>query len=404
MKRKKIALIAALSFLACMLGGCLDFDEQTIYLEHDQQNDRLIMIINYRGIYAEKGFRLFGKPKSDEPTQKDIEESKEQLKKALETETIALLGNWPFAFPLAELRADLRNPEVEQEFSDEARQKLTVFFDRIAVRNAGFYTDAGGKASGAQVLIVEEIAKTLKLANAILNEVIPLAVEGSEEKDAIKSLWHKLLLEYSRRGHTWIELKGHSLIAHIPMPEEAVKRIRREWIKDLFRGEEAGAHARVRALKAWLSNPVFVWHEDSMLSVKCGWESWPSFFVAHPRLGRYRPNLADHISETYGLHLDENLARYLLQPGAAAESEAELAARTMAPRLRKSERIRVLVHQLKRKPSDQYWAKLREEELPEKETREPAELSNEDLLDFWQHWLQKESAELPATGQTDAPR
>lgn len=388
MRMRKWALWTAALLLLAVLMGCLDFDEQTVYVEHDQQNDRLVMIINYRSFYSDN---------------EDIPQAKEQLQKALENGTVALGANWPWLFPLRELRWDLRHPDEEdkEEFPQEMRQDLLRLLDRIRVLNGGFYTDPAGRICGAQVLVIEQAADSIQLANRLITAAVLEAAEeevGGPGEELLRSLW----LEHAHKGHKWIELDGHSFLISILCPEELLKEGRREVVENMFEPGEKDANSHLRYLRAIFANPVFVWPEGDFVKLKCGYVSAASVFVTKPQGGQYAPNVVDHITETYGLHLDANLARYLIEPQASAETEAERAARIMASRLTKPERIRVLVRRLKTAPADEYWAKLREEEPPEPEEpeaepQEPAELPDEELLELWERWLQQQAGVVEDT-------
>lgn len=389
MGMRKWALWTAALLLLAVFAGCLDFDEQTVYVEHDQQNDRLVMIIKYRSFYSDN---------------EDIPQAKQQLREALENETVAFFANWPWLFPLRELREELRHPDEEDKegLPEETRQDLLRLLERIRVLNGGFYTDPAGRICGAQVLVIERAAETIELANDLISAAILHAPEELETEDPDEELFNRLVLEHAHKGHKWIELDGHSFLISIPFPEKLLKEGRRALVAHMFDPGEEGVEALLRRLQQLLANPVFLWHEDEVLKVKCGYVSAPSVLVSKPRGGQYAPNVVDHITETYGLHLDANLACYLVEPDASAETEAERAARIMASRLTKPERIRVLVRQLKTAPADEYWAKLRQEESPEPEepeaeSQEPAELPDEELLRLWQTWLQQQAGVVEDT-------
>lgn len=376
--------------LGMLLLGCLEFDEQTVYVEHDQENDRLLLVINYRGLYAE------------EP---DVMQAQSQLQEALENETVALLDNWPFEFPLREMREDLRepDPEVLDQMPEEVRLGLLRLLERIKVLNGGFYTDPAGRVCGAQVVVIANIADTVGLANDVINAAVLAELEDYETDDFDEASFARLWLEPARGGHNWVELKGHSLVVSVPLPERMLIEGRRDVAEGLTEPGDMDAELYLRVLRDLFENPILVWHEDDLLKVKCGYVSEPSVFATRPRQGEYEPNLVEHITETYGLHLDANLARFLADPDASAETDAEGAARLMAPRLARRERVRVLVHRLTTDPADEYWAKLREERLPAGELAQPADLANQELLERWQEWL-RPTAEAAEGTAVDEPQ
>jgi hypothetical protein len=375
MSANRLLLMMRVAIVVAALAGCLDFEEQTARVEHDQDNDRLTVVINYRGLYAAQ----------DNPTSSDAEA---QLQEALENEGLALGGNWPFAFQLAELRTELKKPDgTYKDWPEELRQNFLTLVERISVRNGGFYIDPGGRVCGAQVVTVEKVQDSVQLFNTIVNQALQVAAQDEKPADP----FDQRMLEYAQKNHTWLEPKGHSFVISIPVTEEELDEGRRDSVEELFEPPQGdSAEIRLRGIKDLFSSPVLLWHEDGMLKVKCGLETKPSVLVLKPRLGKYTPNLAEHIEQTYGLHLDANLARYILQPDSPAEMEAEEAARIMAPRLTKSERVRVLVHQLSTEPSEDYWAKLREEPFA-RGMDESKELADAELLESWRQWLQSQA-------------
>ena len=99
-----------MSLTVCVLAGvvlgCLEFDQQTVYVEHDEANDRLILIFNYMGLFAAEDDN-HSKP----PSAGDLDESKEQLAEALELHKFAVLDTWPLATSVPEVREGLAEPD-----------------------------------------------------------------------------------------------------------------------------------------------------------------------------------------------------------------------------------------------------------------------------------------------------
>ncbi len=388
MARRK-AIGVAVAVLVAALAGCLEFDEQRIRVEHDQENDRLIFVVHYLGLHDDEQ-RGFGGGAA-EP----------QLKGALDGHTVALFGNWPFEFQTDAIRAELMKPqeEAEDDIPPEMIPKLRTLMERVRVLNAGFYTDSAGRICGCQVVIVEEASDTIRLANEMLNQYVLYELPQQETKEP----WEELVLEAARRGHTWVRLKGHSLIFSFPVSERDLRDDRSAFIQDLFDAGITDDELRLRGLRDVFASPLLVWHEGGIMKVKCGFEGWPSFLVLKPYEGKYRPNLVEHIKGRYGLRLDDLLVRYILEPQAPAETETEQAAQMMSSRLHRTDNIRVLVRALKANPSTALWDRLREVPLdrdmlsPElrklpfnPETNAPDELSDEERLELWEQWLNKQ--------------
>jgi hypothetical protein len=248
---------------------------------------------------------------------------------------------------------------------------------------------------------IEHASRTIPLINRTINRaVLEMDPEAEEPHE-------RLLLDRVRHGHEWFKLDGHALELSYPVTEadyaegraemaEGLREAIEEGIDEVVDGVEDGfldGKARARAMGRLVSfcdlvaSPVQVWHEDDLLRLRFGYRSMPSEIVARIAVGEYQSNLTERILETYGLHLDANLARYLLEPDAPAETEEEEAARLMAPRLNQRQRVRVLVYALQSGPSDELSAKLRQEPLPEGVGTVGANPSNDKLLALWREWL-----------------
>ncbi len=372
MGRQEGAIVGVVLIFGFLLGGCLEFDRQTVYIEHDRENDQLIVIIDYGGFYAAE----------------DIERSRAQLKEAVENRTVAFFDNWPFAGSIAELREELKRTGEgkAEEISEQARLDLLKLLERAQVMNAGFYADAEGRVCGAQVLTLAQAAESIPLLNRIIDTLVESSELESEAETPEDKAQARLLVAAAGKGQTWVELNGHSILLSIPLTEELFKKGRDRFVEDALDALERDPASALTLLRECLASPVLVWHEDSMLRVKLGYGSEPSLFVTRPNVGEYKPNLQLHVANTYGLHLDANLARYLMEPEAPAETEADMAARIMAPRLTKRQRVRVLINRLSQEPSAGLWSKLRQEEMEDEKLSNEA-MEDEELLKFWEEWL-----------------
>ncbi len=388
--------------LAGALVGCLDFDEQTVYFEHDQQNDRLVMVINYLGLYSgSPGLRTTSEQTSDPA---GFGETQTQLADAIQKQTVALCGNWPWLFPVREWREQLADPEAEEmkDVPQEIRRNAVALLDHVRVLNGGFYEDPAGRICGGQVVVVENATEAVRLGNELISAALLRQADQAAPDDPEEKVVLELALKAAADGHQWLTLDGHSLVVAVPMPEHVLQTLREDLVRGLSSPGDENLALRLRGIGKVLSNPVLLWHEDGMMKVRVGLVTAPSVFVAKPSQGKYAPNLVDHITATYGLHLDEHLARYLVEPAAPAEAEAERAALVMAPRLPKPERIRLLVGQLKAAPSDALRAKLREEGTPEQLPEGAPLPSDDELLQLWQTWLKQQAGAAEGTGEGPA--
>ena len=375
-------LAAAILLTVC--AGCLDFEEQKARIEHDQERDRLVIVVNYYGLYDDE---------ADAGSLGEDAKGAVQLKAAMESDSVALFGNWPFEFKLKQMRSDLVEPDDGmKDVPAELRRDALALLERVHLRNAGFYVDPAGRVCGGQVVVIERARESVELFNSVLSRLLLVLAERENAS------FPDGVLEYARRNHPWLSLKGHSLIVRFPCTEEEFAEHRQDVVDGALEDvREAQADIAIRALEDMLTMPVLFWHEDGMARVKCGLEAKPSVLILKPRTGEYEPNMAEHIQQSYGFHLDDNLARYLLDPDAPAETEEEEAARMMAPRLTKLERVRVLVHQSATRADEQSWALLGQEP-PAGGMNIPAEASDAERLELWRQWL---ASQVPASEQPE---
>jgi hypothetical protein len=147
--------------LGALVFGCLEFDGQTVYLEYDKANDRLAFVVNYVGLYAA------GDDETKPPNDEQFAQSVQQLDESVAKHTVALLGNWPFAFNAEDLRAKIESPDTG--WPDELRRDALALLGHARVLNGGFYTDEEGRLCGAQVVFVEQASEAVPLANRVIN-------------------------------------------------------------------------------------------------------------------------------------------------------------------------------------------------------------------------------------------
>lgn len=327
---------AACLTVVLIAGGCLDFDSQTVYFEHDAANDRVLMIVTYRGFYA-----------AAHDDRSGVEDARQQLAEAVNEREVAFGGNWPFVYSNSEWT---RPPEGDAaKAPTEVGRIRRELAETVTVLNAGFYRDSAGRPCGAQVLVVEPAQRAVELVNRAINAALIAQADDAPAKDE----WMKTAVRRARQGHRWVRLEGHSILADLPADEQQLKRA----LEDLAEKSEA-------PVAALLTTPVLLWYEEGHALVRAGLPPSPFRTPLKPPAGDYRPNLEQHIGEEYGYRLDSLLAHYLVEPDAPADEEAERAAKLMAPRLSRRHRIRALLHALEKEPSEALRRRLREEGAP----------------------------------------
>ena len=376
-KRAGLAVMAALAL--AVAAGCLEFDEQTVYFEYDRHRDTVLMIVNYGGLYA-----------AAENGRPDVDSSQKQLEDAIQARRVAFGDNWPFTWSSEGFRKDMTDPQQNEHMPPAVREKLGRLTELVQVLNGGFYTDGAGRICGAQVVVIEHASEAINLINEVLNA--SLLADAEKEKGIEAGEFDSLAREYARKGHRWLDLDGNSLIVRVPATEKMVKEEWASLVAGMDFPKDQKPDAVMAQLKKLLSTPMFVWYEDGLVKFRLGLPSYPPQLNTRPAKGDYQPNMVDYITQKHEVDLDARIARFLLAPDALPDTEADKAAKFMAPRLTKAERVRVLVHQLRAAPSEPLRAMLRQEPPPEGQKPASASPADEDLLKQWEAWLKLQTA------------
>jgi len=385
--RAVVGVVAALAL--AVVAGCLEFDEQTVYFEYDRHRDTVLMIVNYGGLYAGKDGAV-GEGKDGA-----VGEGQDQLEETLKMHRAAFVSNWPFTWSSEEVRKQMTDPEGNNDLPKTVREKLARLTELVTVLNGGFYTDAAGRICGAQVVVIEHATEAVNLINNALNASI--LADKADDPDKKRTEFEDLAVQYARRGGRWLDLDGNSLIVRIPATEKMVKEKWAEVLADVSNTAQTKRDeflAQAAQVLQVLSTPAFLWYEDGVLKGRVGLPSYPSLIKSMPAQGNYQPNMVDYITQKHGLDLDARIAHFLIAPDALPDTEADRAARYMAPRLTQAERMRVLTHQLRAAPSDALWALLRQEPLPGDTKPAPTAMTDDARLKLWESWL-KEQAPTP---------
>jgi hypothetical protein len=363
--RQRLALIAIVA--GGIVCGCLDFDEQTVYIEHDEANDRLVLILHYKGIYAEPD-------EHDEFTEEKLLEARDQLEDAIEQKQIAFFANWPYVWSVPDL---IRQCRDEWQLPEPLRQEFLWLLGQIRTLNGGFYLDERGRLCGAQVVIVENLSQVLVKANAAIG-LLALVAEARDETGSD-------VLERFFGGEAQtpvLSVKGDSISFAYPISEEEMMALRQEFAAEAADGGSTVEELR-QVLGQLVGGPIWAWHEDGVLRVKVGLQSAPSTLVALPEQGEYAPNLVEHVRGAYGFQLFGNVVRYVTDPDAPAETEEEEAAKLIAPRLTHEERVGFVLQQIDARPTPECYQALHREVLRLGFERPDHEMTDAEVVAFW---------------------
>jgi hypothetical protein len=354
--------------------GCLAFEEQILTVRYDADQDRLTLVIDYRGLYAEtedaKGTAFY---------QRDVQEAEAQLDRAVVNRTVALFGNWPLALDLPELRAN----GVPEDWAEPLiRARINRFVQGVSILNAGFYRDAAGRPCGMQVVTMEEATEGLALANEFLNRQIRSALVQrlrGGAGDEVTSQIPGYLMGYVERGHKWIELGGGSVVLNLPFSDSMPDDDRRQLLGHVFLATEDEVSAEPKQFADRLGNTVLLAREGDVLKATYEAKDGVIRLRARESAGGASAELAAHIEAKQRFGLDVRLARFLVDPAAAAGGDADRAARLAAPLLAPHGRLRVLLHAAEKQQLPAYWEALRREASAQAPDAGVADKTREDL-------------------------
>ena len=359
MRISKLPLMRLLALtLVPLLGGCLEFETQTIDFSYDAAADRATLNLVYHGLH-------WGK--------KDQGKGTKVLKEAVDSGEFCLI-DWPFHFNPEELRKQ-EHPGV-QSLGANLRSHVV-----------GFFKDADGQLACGQIVTIDNVSELLKLANAELDKSL-IESQGQPKKTKWDRHTRAMLLAAAKNGHAWFRVRGNAIELHAFCSEHDYILFKRESLGSLLqmKAEDQGGAI------AWLSRLPISWQRSGKTIVLAyGNPKGRTRFVV-PREGRkpYKPNLAEFAQKTWGYKLDGVVAQKLMKPD---DSNVGRFARALGLR----ERVRILLTQ----EGDTASARLKEtlDELP----KEPTLDDEGGVRGFWQEWLKSQRRPPLKAADPDAP-
>lgn len=150
---KKLTTTFALLLLLLSLSSCLEIDGQEVTFHFDQENDRVDVLIVYRGIFAESG-----SGSGEDP----LEKAYKDLEQARETGEFVFWNNWPLSVDLSK---DIKAPKA-------------ALAAHIDVENGGLFTDPQGVLCGYQFVRINDVSGFVKKVNTLLELMIQTGFTG----------------------------------------------------------------------------------------------------------------------------------------------------------------------------------------------------------------------------------
>lgn len=235
---KKLATTFLL-LLLLLLSGCLEFDGQEITLTYDAKNDRIDVLVVYRGLFVEDG-----SGSSDKPVEKALQD----LATARETGKVAFWCNWPLAFTLTG--------------TDSAPPPVQALLEHVDVENGPLFTDAQGQLCGYQFVRVRSAKAFAKKLETMLQlaaqAALTTGVTGHGGRHQFDDDTAELLREYLRGGQRLLLIEPGRLELRLPLSAKdhawVMEQVERHLLQGL--GNEVQRRQSVAARRAEGGEPM----------------------------------------------------------------------------------------------------------------------------------------------------
>lgn len=220
---RQTLILGLLSML--MVGGscgssCVNFDGQTVRMHIDEEQDRLDMLLLYRGIHS-----------SSANTTGAIEQVEEILNGA---RWFALISNFPLMFHVDKMADSECDPE-----QPAANHLKDLVDENVEVRNGDLWQDPSNKLNAWQLVRVRNLSAIVAAANTVIVEGVRKA---DSEGKLLKGTWlHDeasvaLFREAADRRDVFIAFEGQALTFMLPVSDVGWATIKRELLGILRKG------------------------------------------------------------------------------------------------------------------------------------------------------------------------
>ena len=299
MKSERIINLGLASMLGLVLllsTGCLELVRQRITIHHDQQADKLHLLVHYDGIH-DSGRNQSGN-------------GEQQLAKAVKNGE-AMLMDWPFHFQPTNWRQNAQPKDSDKPQEKLAKVTGLAMLDSISVEVIGYHRTNDGMIGGSQLITIKNAKTFIKNANIAINAAIGASTGGDEvdPKDA-KHTFARMRTA-ATKGHAWLALEGHAIVVRLPIHNGEWALIKAQFLTDLPNQAESDVPNWLRAVQA-LSSSAFSYEESAgLLTVKLGAKDKSSTWrlsVDH----KYKANLEEAVKRATKVNVDDRLAGLLI--------------------------------------------------------------------------------------------
>jgi len=288
MKRFSMLLVLFLSLL--LLGGCLNFLSQEIFISRSNDRQDMFFLLVYHGLY------------SDGEDQKSIGQFESVLNDGGE---FAISGNWPFDFKLGEIKKGLSGGKLKGR--PQAERFLKYLLANLELKNGGLYSEsATGQLGGFQIIRIRGVDEFSRLANEAICESLTIDKPSTATFPLTGALWYE---KSKKGGWEWHTFKRSTLLVNIPAAPPEMESIRKKYIGEAV--TDIHDEPSTYSLKAWkdlLSENVL-----SLIQKRDGFQ----FIVGIPeeKVNRLYFNLDPQKAENYSGNLLNFATRMSLWKG-----------------------------------------------------------------------------------------
>jgi hypothetical protein len=227
-----------LFFALLLLGGCLNFLSQEIFISRSNDRQDMFFLLVYHGLY------------SDGDDQKSISQFESVLNDGGE---FAISDNWPFDFKLGDIKKWLSEGDLKGR--PQAERFLNYLCANLEVKNGGLYSEsATGQLSGFQIIRIRGVDEFTRLANEAICESLTIDKPSTDTFPLTGALWYE---KSKKGGWEWHTFKRSTLLVNIPAAPPEMESIRKKYIGEAVTGihDESSTYS-LKAVKDLLSENV----------------------------------------------------------------------------------------------------------------------------------------------------
>jgi hypothetical protein len=151
-------------FLVFGLAGCVEFEDQEVHWRYSPQEDEIVAILKYQGIYGGDGKQKEG----GRPAPGLSDQEKSQLEDVMKGGRAFFFNNWISEFNRTKMKGALEDLAAGNDAT--TRKLLELMLSAAEVGNLGFYLDKEGRLCGAQTFKLRNVSGVLALTNSLIKE------------------------------------------------------------------------------------------------------------------------------------------------------------------------------------------------------------------------------------------